>query len=366
MCKGKQRINISNFYEANIQDWQAYFNDVFVDRNKKIDPKLMWLKVIEHSTRIAEGIRKRKFFEAVSSIARVFAWTCGFVTSNPDLFDHASLQDLVWYKYPRACSYCASPFTKEIQKVIEDHGGFPCTCRPYIEEITQKTARTSWLATYREELHQPRSLDEWCGMFDAIFYHRLSLMSLDAVCFHFLEEVGEVLTAMRLHADFTFNFPENKYSFKKLKQLFSEYRPFRKIVIDKPVEYEEIISSAKQALKEEVADVTSWLFSLTSKLLSFRTSFSDYEKEARHLIKEIPEEQAFAKLTGYDIVRSPPSEDRILNFSSILYIWYGNGCTHCRNLLKTGKLKCQCSHDIANMFITYTPGVRLKRSKSTP
>lgn len=344
-----RRINISNFYNASIKDWEVYFHDIFCDRNKQLEPKFIWLKVIEHSTRIAEGIRKRRFFEAVTSVARVFCWTCAFVSSNPDLFGNSSLEDLLWYKYPRACSYCTSPLKNDIRKIIEEKGAVPCKCGPEIEETAQKMSSARHLEDYRKELQKPKSLDDWGKMIDTIYNRRHTLMSLDSICFHFFEEVGEVLLAMRTNSDFQINIPENDYSIDKVKKAFVNVKLFEEFLKKEDPKYKELINATKQAVKEEVADVISWLFSLTSKLLSLRTSFSDYEKGTFDLIQQIPEEKALTKLTGYGILRTP--SDSFLNLSSILYIWYANGCTVCNNFQK-GKDKCQCSTKITRLFIT--------------
>lgn len=360
MCVHTKRINVKDFFEVKMQEWQDYLHDIFSDRNKELEPRLIWLKVIEHSTRLAEGIRKRKFFEAVSSVARVFCWTCCFVSNNPSLLDTASLEDIVWQKYPRTCSYCVPPLTDENQEIIKTRKALPCRCGPDIELEPQKMATAKNLEVYRKQLHKPESLDDWVRMIDAIYGTRHSLMSLDSICFHFLEEVGEVLTAMRIYSDFTFNIPKNAYSFEKAKQLFKDQKLFGEIFGKGHGEYQEFIDATKQAVKQEVADVMSWLFSLTLKLLQLRTSFSDYEREAYVLIKKIPEQQAFSRLTGYDIVRPPPVEDRILNLSSILFIWYANGCQLCRNFLETKKDRCQCSRKISRLFITSeSPEVQL-------
>lgn len=345
------KININNFYEAGIQDWQDYFDEIFCDRNSKLEPRLIWFKVIEHSTKIAEGIRKREFFEAISSVSRIFCWMCSFISSNQDLIGGWSLDDIIWHKYPRTCSYCVPPFSNEIKKEIDKNGGLSCRCGPDIEQISQKTVNREYLEDYREKFQKPRSLDDWGKMFNAIYSHNHYLMSLDSICFHLLEEVGEVLTAMRTNADFIFNIPKNEYSFKKAMEYFGKEKIFREIFKKEHAEYEDFIEATKRALREEIADVISWLFSLTTKLLSLRISFSNYGKDAYELIKEIPEGEAFSKLTGYDILRPPLEEDRLLNLSSILFIWYRNGCTLCKSLRYSSTIKCQCQTYLSPLFI---------------
>lgn len=214
------RINTANFNRVPLDDWVEFFNDIFEDRNSELIKKggeesarFMWLKVMEHSTRIAEAIRKRGFFDAVYSVARVFCWICGFVKNNGELLgtknSQSSLGDILWHKYPRACAYCAPSLTAAIKEIVQSKGALKCCCEPAVEQVKNKKAHAPHLDEYRKTLLRPDSLDKWSDMIVGIYRERCSLMSLDSICFHFLEEVGEVLTMMQMMANFSANFPQN-------------------------------------------------------------------------------------------------------------------------------------------------------------
>ena len=353
-------INATNFNEVPLDTWIHFFNEIFEVRNNQLkssgseNARFMWLKVIEHSTRIAEAIRKREFFDAVSSISRVFCWICGFVKNNPELLGTENtttpLADILWHKYPRTCAYCTPIMTEEIKEVIERRQALPCLCEPNMEKVRNKKATAINLEEYRE-LERPNSLDDWSNMFVTIYRQRCSLTSLESICFHFLEEVGEVLTMMQMIANFNTNFTKNmSVADIKKNTIFKE---FFKDLINKPdAKYDEFVNLMRISLDDEIADVLSWLFSLVEKLFSERASFSTYERNVRVLLERNRELKAFSGVIGYDILRFLPDreEGRVLSFASIVFVFYARGCPVCRNFDK-GLSRCNCTVKIPATFI---------------
>lgn len=337
MSSVREIINARNYKQASISDWQNFFDKIFSDRNKEHDYLFMWDKVVEHSTRLAEAIRGKKFFEASTSISRIFCWVCGFVSSNQDMVDKKSLEDLIWFKYPRTCNYCVSELSKEIQAYIDKKGGVPCQCGPELAALSNKKMKASRLKDYYEN-PRPITLDDWGSMFHSIFGNRIFLMSLDDICFHLFEEVGEVLVALETRADFTTNVPADHFSIDEIRKLYGASEFFKKVLRKKQPVYKDFIKASNQSIKEEIADVVSWLFSLVGKLVDLRNSLSNYEVKAYERLKE---QVAYMKLVIDQGLIYPQPKQSSLKLSSILFLWYYNGCTICENL-KYNEEKCQC------------------------
>ncbi|UCH57160.1 MAG: hypothetical protein JSV18_07465 [Candidatus Bathyarchaeota archaeon] len=347
-----RKIDVGSFRTASMNLWQEYFNDIFRDRNKELNVKALWLKVIEHSTKVAEGIRKRTFSESIESVAKAFVWICSFISNNPDIVNGEKIEDLVWYKYPRACAYCVPEMTEEIEEKIVSgvFKGVQCVCTVKSEEEPDKYVFSQNLVGYRRlKDYKPDSLNDWADMFSAIYQDRHSLMSVDSVCFHFFEEVGEVLTALRIHSDYTLNFQEDTFDLKEVKRFFDGIEKYQELANKRGVGYHDFLDLTKQSIKDEIADVISWLFSLTQKLFTLRSRLSDYEATTVDLLKKFDEIEAVANLLGYYPIRTP-KDDKLLHLSSILFVWYGNGCYICRNY-KLGKERCICDFSISTNVI---------------
>jgi len=362
----RRKLNTTNYASVPIDDWLDFFNGIFQKRNDQLRKeneeytKFMWLKVIEHSTRIAEAIRKRAFFEAVSSVARVFCWTCGFVQNNSELLEiggtRPCLSDILWHKYPRVCSYCAPPMSKHITETIRRRGILPCSCEPSTEDIENKRPESGQLDEYRNaddpNLRPPHSLNDWSNMIGTIYAQRCSLMSLESICFHFLEEVGEVLTMMQMIANFETNFPSGTpVSQIKKKLVFRKF--FKDIIAQRDAKYEDFRNLLTQSLRDEIADVLSWLFSLVKKLLSERESFLAYEKNVLELIENHDELRGLMGMLGHDIrMASPtPPKQGVLTFASIAYVFYAGGCPMCKNF-EHGQQRCLCDMKIPTFLLT--------------
>jgi NTP pyrophosphatase (non-canonical NTP hydrolase) len=358
------KINTTNFKSVplDVNGWMDFFNEIFEIRNRQFrkagneNARFMWLKVMEHSTRIAEAIRKREFFDAVSSVARVFCWICGFVKNNAELLGTEAtltpLADIIWHKYPRVCAYCVPPLTGDVKEIIDRRQGLSCSCEPRERERERnKKAVATYLDEYRK-LKRPISLDDWSDMIIAIYGQRCSLTSLESICFHFLEEVGEVLTMMQMIASFHTNFPRGTpIGDIKRKIIFKEF--FKDLIYRRETQYDDFVDLMKTSLRDEIADVLSWLFSLVEKLFSERASFSTYERNVRQLLEKNRDLRAFSGVIGYDILRSLPSKDekeRVLSFASIAFVFYAGGCPVCKNF-ERDIAHCECDLKIPSTFI---------------
>jgi hypothetical protein len=153
----------------------------------------------------------------------VFCWLCGFCSENKDIIGTDKLSDIIWYKYPRVCSTCAVKINKGLIKEITSKNGLKCTCDRTADDRVNKKVDNEILDGYRE-LEKPEALDEWVMMFEAIFGHRLHIQSLDSICFHFLEEVGEVTTALRNYRENEMNIDRGNVDMDMLERIMGNIR----------------------------------------------------------------------------------------------------------------------------------------------
>lgn len=343
----KPIINSNNHSEATIEDWQAYFLQLFSKRNEFLTGPFMWLKVIEKATIVGEAIRKNNFNEASISLARVFCWLCAFCSENKDVLETDNLGEIVWYKYPKVCSACVVELNEELMKEIESKTALKCRCDQTVEYKVNKHVNNEILDEYRR-LSKPVKLDEWVEMFCVIYGHRLHIQSLDSICFHFLEEVGEVTTALRNYKELKINIDPANVDRNKLIKLMD---PLRK----NDVEYDLLKSKKKSevefcdgcrkilkdSIKEELADVFSWLCALVIKLLENRKCYTEYE--GRFFNTLYPDGPMGKLQTFYN--------QKPLNLSSIVYLEYADGCPVCKNLKKKEGVKCICGTKMSSTII---------------
>jgi len=345
----KFRMKLDNHMKATIDNWQAYFYKIFSERNKDFTEghQFMWLKVIEKATIVGEAIRKNNFNEASRSIARVFCWLCGFCSENKDILGTDKLSDIIWYKYPRVCSTCAVKINKELIKEITSKNGLKCTCDRTADERVNKKVDNEILEGYRE-LEKPKALDEWVMMFEAIFGHRLHIQSLDSICFHFLEEVGEVTTALRNYRENEMNIDRGNVDRALLERIMGRLRGddpeyvILKLEKDDRIFFDACQNLMANSIKEEVADVFSWLSALVIKLLGNRRCYTEYED--RFFSTLFPTESQDKFQPFYIRTRKP------LNLSSIVCLEYCNGCPVCENK-KMGNDRCTCEIKMAPSII---------------
>ncbi len=241
-------INQTNYASKSIDDWQVDFHTVYGGVDSKRRPTEIWLMLVEDASQVAEAVRLGHYPEALKRLSHVTCWACSFASRLQDKSDlevrtRNSIQKMIWYKYPNLCSTCAQP---------------RCICsvrRAEIEEMTSeekqrlKDSNQVALTTARSRRQEiPKSLDKLQDMFGFIYQGAHYSISLEAIAFHFMEEVGEVATCIRQLR--TLN------QTAKLKRLSPSQERKR---VDN-IEY------WRQELEDEIADVMSWCFSLTAKL----------------------------------------------------------------------------------------------------
>ena len=226
------------FNTYNIDEWEEEFAEIYGNVDIKRTPTEMWLLLVEDSSKFAEFIRRGKYAKALTALAHVFCWTCSFVwrcrrENNLGIRVHKPLSRIIWDKYPARCCLCG-----------QDH----CICsvrRSELEELSEEKKKKKLeeiegvlkIARDRTE-NIPSTLDDFTTMFNNIYRGAHYALPIEAIAFHFMEEVGEVSTCIRRLRE------------KGKEQSLSEAEVHRLI----------------NDLENEIADVISWTTSLLSKL----------------------------------------------------------------------------------------------------
>lgn len=166
-----------------------------------------------------------------------------------------SFSDLIWNKYPGLCPVCYWRRT-EGDRNGENGPGFsyPCDCLLYDVERrnqNQKRQHTKALRAFSkdESPKKPGGIDQWQDMFARIFSANLQHLTLPSIAFHLLEEMGEVSDAMvRMYTYREEDFVDGEPSWRQIW------------------------------LEDELADVSSWLFTLVEKLDTVRQTANELDE----------------------------------------------------------------------------------------
>jgi NTP pyrophosphatase (non-canonical NTP hydrolase) len=194
----------------------------------------LWLDASQEASRIGEEIRKGEYGEALKRISETFRKICLFVAKcqnekrDSPLKLNKSLSEILWWRYPRLCYVCYN---------------YPCKClseKKWLEVREKKEAEQEILKNARKTQH-PNTIDEWDDMFKYLYDRNISVLSLEEIGFHFLEEIGEVAGALSS-------------------------------LLQKGIDRGEL-NKRKISLMEELSDAVSWLFGLVHKLANIDKSF---------------------------------------------------------------------------------------------
>lgn len=273
----------------------------------------VWLHAVNHAAAIGEEARKYKpGKKLLEDIADFSMWLFTFVGKIRGTFGSVAgrqgieestirikvtLSDIVWNKYPRVCPVC---FGRRINdgEATDIQLIRPCDCLLYPVETRDPKQVKDYINKLRQYAKdhiddKPKSVNEWQQLFQNIYEANLRHLSLTDIAFHLLEEVGEVSNAMlRMYT----------YDREEFAAGEPEWR--------------------QKGLENEIADVSSWLFTLVNHLESM-------PKIAREF-------QEF--LWGETVLRETP-----ITLSSIIWKRYGSDsldslyCPH-----KCKKSVCKC------------------------
>jgi hypothetical protein len=242
---GMPLITALNFGSAPLDHWQEEFCVLYGTLDAQLPLYDIMLQMVADSTRIAEGMRRGQFHVALPYVPRVFSWLCSMTTKCrldsdfKDLCSGKKLSEMIWFKYPKVCAFCAKP---------------QCECPAmHVDKMTKREREEHMQAVRvtldmaREGHEKPVSLDAWVAMFEDIYGTVNASRTSAEKTFHFLEEIGEVEVELRKADRLQQNIPLPKEQ-------------------DKTIEWE-----------LEIADVFSWL---TSVYLHYRGHVEDMNKVA--------------------------------------------------------------------------------------
>lgn len=307
---------------------------VYKRQDKKRSIWDVWLHANHHAAAIGEEVRKSKPGEKLLvEIADFSMWLFTFAgkirgtyqavnddTLNIEEFTIRSemeFSDIIWNKYPKLCPVCFWNRVKIGLKPSDPAFIEACDCLVHeVEDRDQSKKRVHVvkLRNYAKDNldKKPISVDDWQNMFRQIFEANLRNLKLADIAFHLLEEVGEVSDSMvRMYTFHTGHKGDFKRSEPKWRQVW---------------------------LEEELADVTSWLFTLVNSLRFVPEIVKDFQKY----------------LFGTTALQMEPE----FKLSRIIWNKYGNQgltdlfCPYC------GEKKCKCSIVLVNKKEYYDKMVR--------
>jgi len=263
----KPIITEDTYLFASMLDWEADLRSIYYNRNKLRQPEQMWLRAVSHASRVGEAVRKGEFLESIEGLCRTIAWTITtvdkLISIQPSEVTYleggdgrklTSTWDLIVDKYPNACPYCGQTEA--------------CHCGIIRLDLEKedKVSRRNRLRKVRSERRinseasnsLPTSLPDIAMMFGRLYQQTHYGVDIEKICFHFLEEVGEVawcLTSLQ----------------------------------EGGVRNEDDVSLQVQ-LAEEFADTMAWSFAITGKLayLSSQTTMLSDIRNLTNLVNKTP------------------------------------------------------------------------------
>ena len=160
-----------------------------VDANRT--PPDVWDAAQTHFASIGEAIRRMHFTDLLEAASHAFCWMCSFVLAcnreERSVFKMTeSFSAIVGVKYSLVCGHCRQSY---------------CQCNPQLMDKTKNKA-----ALYRELLKLRSSrlgalgsygVNLWLDEFKRIYGQHIHMLTLESIGFHFLEEAGEEVTALR-------------------------------------------------------------------------------------------------------------------------------------------------------------------------
>jgi NTP pyrophosphatase (non-canonical NTP hydrolase) len=227
-------ITSNTLDSSTLDEWLEEFLYIYGHRDKDLSLEQMWMKAVEDSAKVGEGVRENKGDDVVEYLSKTFCWTVSFTARllrdekidnefnirQAPISDYKidSLTRLVFFKYPTICPRCLRA---------------SCICPILLKDPYSVQQRQDKLKSARRDNAPPQTMNEIAQMFARIYDTAHFIKSIEEVCFHYLEEVGEVARAMR-----------------RLRA--------------KDLDSAELLAR-RQNLVEELADVISWTFSLARK-----------------------------------------------------------------------------------------------------
>lgn len=172
-----------------IFEWSKEFRKLYAKHDVHRRPEEIWISTMAYCSTIGEDIRRIDYRELIESAAHAFNWMCTFVTAcntteDPLFRCENDFCDIVYFKFPGVCGHCTES---------------KCNCDSY-EMDKKKDKASKYLDLYEKWKLFPKKkykINDWIETFKKIYKGRIHLMTLDSIGFHFLEEAGEEIRAIR-------------------------------------------------------------------------------------------------------------------------------------------------------------------------
>lgn len=260
-----RKVHQRNYQKCSIDDYVHDAGLVWpTDKQRSVFD--LWCYVLNHAAKLGEAIRREEYAEAGHEIGRTTVWLFSFIARLQDpkkkgfdsvFYLETPLSEIIWNKYPNCCPVCYEDRVVMPQlngKDVPDWNGRlrKCRCMLRLEAVETRSEKKSRKAKQetlrrRRRKHAKRfrptdpkalSLNGLENMFFRVFQPAITVLAPESIGFHFLEEVGEVSEALTL-----------LYTFAKEEEATRE-----------------LYESRKFEVENEIADVFSWLFAVSSKL----------------------------------------------------------------------------------------------------
>lgn len=220
-----------------LDEWVDEMWQLYQEHNRKRTISEIWISVSRFVSEIAEGLRKSNFYDSRIALAYTFCWLCSFVAkckNDDNLYWVYKIEkpfsDIIAYKYPNVCPHCGRGLCgcgqRRIRLEKEKDKGVPETLR----------RERKFFRGYDDF-----TLSEWVSMFSKIYDNTVYSSRLDDICFHLMEETGEVARAIRYLTE--------------LEGIVKD----PELAMDKKGE----LNRKKKELESELADVFSWMCSFS-------------------------------------------------------------------------------------------------------
>lgn len=229
--KKKEPLRI-DYKTASLYDWQKFFATLYDKQNSTRTPENLWLNAIQDMSKVAEGLRKQEYNETLKNLCYVFCWSAVFAIDSI-----GSMDEIVWSKFPGVCLYCSTKDTEIFS---------PCQCNPSVEKKKNKKPDKDlrqYFVGQKEKM--PKNLDQWVEMFINVFGGKQVQSNTDITALHLFEEMGEVPETLQELNEF------NKIRFR----------------IENEENRKQLSEHFENAVKYEIADVFSWICSVSVQLL---------------------------------------------------------------------------------------------------
>lgn len=241
-------ISPNDLGKASLDDWVEEFYAIYKDVDRKRSVQDMLLNLVHNGSKVGQAVRTSDLTQAYKQVAHAFCWLATYVAKCSD--DNPSnniervymldkpFREIVWNKYPSVCYRCGTKPCKGSSCPMGEDDWNPDT---KLERAIERT----W--------ESPPTLDGWVDMFDAIYSEAHRTLSLEYICFHFMEEIGEIADAMRKLTHFRGTNTETLQGGELDRYIM-----------------------AKHSLEWELADVFSWTCSLIDKVNQLIKNVEDY------------------------------------------------------------------------------------------